>query len=396
ESNRQFSQIIQRIEQGMGRGIRSNDDYCVVFLIGKNLTRQLYSKNAISKLSQGTQAQLKLSGQVSEQMKGKMIGELTDNIKYCLNQNEEWVIKSKGVLANLKYSEKNELDNITIALRKSYDFALNNDFSKATEVLKILVNDVHDENERGYLKQIFAEYINLTDKVEAQKIQKSAINDNRYILKPIEGIEYHKITGVVLEQATSCSNYLSENYKEPNKLIIEVEDVLDKLQFKENSSEIFEEELKNIAKYLGFTSQNPEKECNKGPDVLWAIGELNFLVIECKNEAITETINKSDCNQLNGSCEWFKNQYDNTCSYVPIMVYPSRLFEYAASPNSEIKIITKDKLHEFCNSVHDFIKSVANNNDLGNKEIIRQKLIEYKLRGNDLVNNYTEKYKVKK
>ena len=372
-SNRQFSQIIQRIEQGIGRGIRSNDDYCVVFLIGRNLTCQLYSKDAISKLSQGTQAQLKLSDKVSEQIKGEAIEELTDTVNYCLKQNEEWVTASKGVLAKLKYSEKNELDNITIALRKSYDFALNNNFLKATEVLKILVNDVHDKNEKGYLKQMLAEYLNFNDKVEAQKTQKSAINDNRYVLKPIEGIEYHKITGIILEQAISCSDYLSEKYEDPNKLIIEVEGILDKLQFKENSSESFEEELKNIAKYLGFTSQRPEKEYNKGSDVLWKIGELNFLVIECKNEATTETISKRYCNQLNGSREWFKNRYDNTCSYVPIMVHPVNLFEYAASPNSGIKIITKDKLHKFRNSVREFIKSIASNNDLGNKEIIQKK-----------------------
>ena len=56
------------------------------------------------------------------------------------------------------------------------------------------------------------------------------------------------------------------------------------------------------------------------------------------------------------------------------MVHPVNLFEYAASPNSGIKIITKDKLHKFRNSVREFIKSIASNNDLGNKEIIQKKI----------------------
>lgn len=37
-SLRKSAKLIQKIEQGMGRGIRSSDDYCVVFLMGRNLT----------------------------------------------------------------------------------------------------------------------------------------------------------------------------------------------------------------------------------------------------------------------------------------------------------------------------------------------------------------------
>jgi Rad3-related DNA helicase len=40
-SSRKASQLVQKIEQGMGRGIRSSDDYCAVFLMGRSLTSQL-------------------------------------------------------------------------------------------------------------------------------------------------------------------------------------------------------------------------------------------------------------------------------------------------------------------------------------------------------------------
>lgn len=392
---RQANQIIQRIEQGMGRGIRSNDDYCVVFLMGRGLTSQLYSKGAINKLSPGTKAQLKISDQVSEQIQGKSIGELTDIINYCLTRVEAWVRESKGVLASLKYSENNNLDNVTIALRKSYDLASNNNLINASRTLEVLVNNVEDKKLKGYLKQIFAEYTNLYDQAEAQKIQMSAGTDNRRILKPIAGIQYHKIAGAVADQAVSCSNYLIGRYDDPNKLIIEVNGILVELQFKENTSNIFEEGFKNIAKYLGFESQRPEQEYKKGPDVLWKIGELKYLVIECKNEATAITICKDYCNQLNGSCNWFENKYDNTCIYTPIMVHPSTIFEYAASPKTTIRIITQEKLMEFCASVRNFIKSIAINNELGNQEAIREKLIAYKLRAIDLVGNYTVPHKVK-
>ena len=394
-STRHVNQVIQRIEQGMGRGVRSNDDYCVIFLVGKNLTSQLYSQGAISKLSPGTKAQLELSGQVSEQIKGRPISELTDTISFCLKRDEQWVTASKGLLASLKYSEENEVDRVTIINRLAYDHASNNDPKKAVNLLNDLVNSVKNKKEKGFIKQLLAEYINLYNKQEAQKVQMSAAADNRRVLKPIEGIQYHKISGDTFDQAVLCSNYLIGRYGDPNKLVIEVNGILDELQFKEDSSNIFEEGLNKIARYLGFGSQRPEQEYKKGPDVLWKIGELRFLVVECKNEATALTINKDYCNQLNGSCTWFETKYDNTCSYTPILVHLSTVFEYAASPNPHIRIMTKEKLDIFCKAVKEFISSVAISNELGNQTAIRNKLIAYKLRGTDIVGTYTVSFAVK-
>lgn len=394
-STRHANQVIQRIEQGMGRGIRSNDDYCVILLVGKDLTSQLYSKGAISKLSPGTKAQLELSGQVAEQIKGKPITELKETIKYCLNRDEQWVTASKGVLASLKYSEDNNLDRVTIVRRGAYDHAASRNFVKATELLNNLVNSITDKKEKGFIKQLLAEYINLYDKPEAQKIQMSAAEDNRRVLKPIEGIQYHKISGEVFDQAVSCSNFLTNKYNDPNKLIIDINGILDELHFKEGTSNIFEEGLKNVAQYLGFYSQRPEQEYKKGPDVLWKIGALKYLIIECKNEAISTTICKDYCNQLNGSGTWFETKYDNTCSYIPIMIHPSTVFEYASSPNPNIRIITKKKLQNFCKSTLEFIKSIATKNELGNQTAIRQKLIAYNLRASDFVPTYTLTFTIK-
>lgn len=394
-STRQSSQIIQRIEQGMGRGVRSNDDFCIVFLVGRDLTSQLYSQGAIDKLSPGTKAQLKLSEQVSEQIKGTPITEMTDTINYCLSRDEQWVTASKGVLASLKYSEENDIDETTITLRKAYDSASMNHLESASKFLDELVDKISDKKEKGYIKQILAEYTNLYDKAEAQKIQMSAVGDNRRLLKPIEGIQYHKISGAAFDQAVACSTYINNRYEDPNKLIIDVNALLDDLQFKEDSSNIFEEAFKNIGAYLGFGTQRPEQEYKKGPDVLWQIGELKYFVIEAKNEAVVSTISKSYCNQLNGSCNWFEKKYDSTCTYTPVLIHPSAVFEYAASPKSTIRIVTKEKLNDFCIAVRGFVKSVSSSNELGNQAAIREKLIAYKLRATDLAENYSVQHSVR-
>ncbi|HEV2329131.1 MAG TPA: helicase C-terminal domain-containing protein [Verrucomicrobiae bacterium] len=73
-----LSQRIQRIEQGMGRGVRSNDDYCLVFLVGKTLTNFLYKAGAAQKFSSATRAQFALSEQLSDELHGKQIAALKE------------------------------------------------------------------------------------------------------------------------------------------------------------------------------------------------------------------------------------------------------------------------------------------------------------------------------
>ena len=258
-----------------------------------------------------------------------------------------------------------------------------------------MLSTISNKVERGYIKQITASYINLYDQVEAQRMQKSAINDNRRVLKPIDGIDYHKFSSTTYDQAIACSSFLTEKYRNPNKLIVDVNQLTENLKFKEDSSNIFEESFKMLARYIGLQSQRPELEYKKGPDVLWHLENASFLVVECKNEATSETISKDYCNQLNGSAVWFQNKYGRISPFTPILIHPSKMYEYASSPLPETKIVTKDGLNRLIEAFKNFIISLSANNELGNSTAIRDKLIAYKLRGVDIVTNYTSNYSVR-
>lgn len=394
-SDRLTSQIIQRIEQGMGRGIRSSDDYCVVFLMGKNLTSQLYARGAIEKFSPATKAQLDLSEKLSEQIKGKGLKEIWEVMEYCLNRKKDWVTASKGSVASLTYSEKSDFDRVAVTIRNSYDLAHRKDYPRATSELSRLVNDTSDKPLKGYLMQCLAEYIGLYEKVEAQKTLMSAASINTRVIKPLEGIAYHKLESSVMDQARACSEYLKMQYDDPNKIIIEINGLLELLIFKPETANNFEESFKRLARYLGFNSQRPEADYNKGPDVLWETGNLGYFVIECKNGATTETINKHDCNQLNGSVEWFETKYDHTCQCTPILIHPSSVFEHAASPNKQTKIIDFDNLEKLKSNVESFIRSICIKNEIQDIKKIRESLLHHKLRPSDLVQHFTKSYSVK-
>ena len=134
-TDRTTTQIAQRIEQGMGRGVRSNDDYCAVLLMGKTLTRQLYAGSGIQKFSVGTKAQLDLSEKVASQLVNADLKAIWDTLLYCLNQDSNWVSASKGALTSLTSTPVSNVDPVTMALRKAYDQAIvnnSNDCSAST------------------------------------------------------------------------------------------------------------------------------------------------------------------------------------------------------------------------------------------------------------------------
>lgn len=386
---------IQQIEQGMGRGIRSNDDYCVVMLSGKRLTCTVYADNAREHFSPATKSQMQLSELIAQQTKDASIEKVEELMNFCLNRDENWVKMSKSRLASLKYDDAKQETNIKVMLHEAYILACNGNYQLACTKIEQLSNQCSDNNSlKGYIKQILAEYTNLHDETEAQKILLAASTLNQRLMKPIAGITYSKVNSLTHGQAEQCSTYM-HRFKSGNQMLITANGILEDLQFVPNSANRFEAAINDLGKLLGFKAQRPEAVFNKGPDNLWSIGDNAYLVIECKNEAITQTISKGYCNQLNGSHEWFRTNYDFSATCTPIMVHPSTTFEYASSPNETIRIINEAKLSELKSSAKSFFESIAANNELNNINAIREKLTTYRLRSQDIVPNYTMPYSCK-
>ena len=93
---------LQRIEQGMGRGVRSSEDYCVVLLHGASLSSVLAKPRMRERLSPATQAQLALLMAVANAIGPS---DLTDVIEQCLNRDDGWLEVSRECLVSVKYSE---------------------------------------------------------------------------------------------------------------------------------------------------------------------------------------------------------------------------------------------------------------------------------------------------
>lgn len=387
-------QLVQKIEQGMGRGVRSNDDYCVVFLMGRTLIDQLYRQGTMAKFTPATQAQFELSEQIADQIRGKDIDELEGAAKYCLERNKGWIKASKGVLAGLKSPVVNSINEIARHQKMAFDFASLGNFEKATETLQIIINKEENKRVKGWLMQQLAELVYFLNPVEAQEILKTAVQFNRQIIRPIKGISYNKLSTSTDSQANLCASFWKDNFSSPNEFIIKLNGILEDLIFLPNCAPSFEEAFKNVARMIGYASQRPEAEYGKGPDVLWEIGQLQYLVIECKNGVTTEYVKKHDCDQLAGSMHWFTHNYDYTCKATPLLVHPTRFFDKYGSPHPATRVMTKENLDFFKKSLEQFGKTVSGVKVYCNPKEIDKFLNHFKLTPNELLKTYSVKYQV--
>jgi hypothetical protein len=339
-----LSRQMQRIEQGMGRGVRANDDYCVVMIMGSKLTQALYSTEATGKFSPATAAQMRLSSNLAKQIRGKPLNEMSAVISLCLKRNPDWVKASKKALVNVTYDGAAKISEMAVVQRKAFGLAQLNQFRQAADAIQDLANAEKNPKMHGWLKQQLAEYVHRFDKSQAQEILLSATMLNRCLTKPLGGITYTKLGVSTISQAMRAETYLTSKFTNVNEIVIWIHGSIDDLHFYEDDAERFEKAMALLGLAVGFETQRPEAELGKGPDDLWALGGLRFLVIECKNGATTNTIAKKDADQLAGSMNWFHGAYDQSCQATPIMVHPALMFHGAASPMPNVRIVDEECL----------------------------------------------------
>jgi hypothetical protein len=387
-----FSQI-QKLEQGMGRGVRSSEDHCVVLLLGAKLTQRLNLPAAREKFTAATRAQLDLGRQVTEQVRGRPLDELRAVVDLCLERNVDWVTTSRSAIASAPDSPASFVDPSMKNLRKAFDEARAGRFELACGAAQEAVNAVEDETAKGYYKQQLAEYTHHIDPVRSQEILRSAAGLNRRVIKPIAGITYTKLDAPQESQASASVTFM-RRFLESNDLIVWLNALLEDLAWDPEATHRFEAAVQELGFFLGFGSQRPERQIGKGPDNLWAIGDLSYIIIECKSGATTDEISKKDCNQLTGSMSWFRNTYDSSCKATPVLIHPSFCFHNYCSPLGETRIIDADALLKIKERVRALGVALASERTYKDARRVAGLLEHYDLTGTKLVSRVTVPFKL--
>ncbi|WP_161485015.1 DEAD/DEAH box helicase [Neomoorella mulderi] len=354
----------QKIEQGLGRGVRSGSDYCAVLLVDHDLVSFVITKQNQQLLSPETRRQLEIGRDLARRIRdsgGDILNKLGQLIEQCLKQDPGWKKFHRQRLADLEEVQPNPLPRqLAVVERKAIKLFQANQGSEAAQVIQQALDELklNDNADKGWYLQLAAHFCHRTDPARAQEIQRKAHELNRNLLRPLEGIKYKKIAAYAGVQASRVVQWVRQ-YEDPNTMLVYVSSILDKLAFGVDSN-TFEQAFEDLGNILGFRAQRPEKEYGRGPDVLWVLTKGHYLVIEVKNQVDPnrDFIAKKEAGQLANSVNWFRSEYGEA-EMTPILVHPSNKAAPDAFPPAGTKVLTCEGLNRLCEKVRSFTAALA-------------------------------------
>jgi hypothetical protein len=390
-------QRIQRIEQGMGRGVRSTKDECCIVMMGEDLISTLSRTEGRELFSEATKCQYDISKKLwdivlTEESKPSIdtIFELAD---ISLSLNEEWRMKGRNALDSLEYNQEPRVDPIVVSLREAFEASLKGLYKEASQVLINSLRTIKDDKTKGYMMQVIASYMNNYNEEGAQEklVEGKKLNIN--ILTPRIDVNATN-SKEDLMQARNVIKFVKFEIQKytPQSYINQVNNIIDKMKIGIDYKE-FEEALDYVGKMIGYDCTRPDKNgSGDGPDNLWIIEPNKYLVIECKSMAQAEKRNKDYCGQLLNSVNWAKKKYPSGIDFQPIIIHPSRIFIKQASPNENTRVMTDIELFGLREKLKGYLMALLSSDTLENEMCVCRLLRMEKFRPRDFVRKYTVNY----
>ena len=385
----------ERIEQGIGRGIRGNGDWCIVIIIEDKLTYFLSQQDNQKYFSSQTRTQFNIATKLITEMQNNDIDPLK-NIEtlaeQCIKRDDGWKTFYHETMETTK-ENSSEVHYVTLA-KKERDAELcykNNEHKKAVEIIQELINNTTSTSDKGWYYQIMATYLYNDDGEKSTEMQIKAHKLNNELFLPPDTMSYSRIINSTPRSQKICD--WIKTHKTSYEMHSHLYSIFGNCDFN-NIANTFERGIKELGEILGFNSSRPEKQIGAGPDNLWKTDTNDFMLISCKNEVgKTRTyISKKDADQLLGNIAWFKKEY--SADFTPLFFHPATKLDDIAHLDTNTYVITPERLKELKNSIIMFYKSFKNLNisDI-TTEHINQKITIYKLDIFNLKQNFLIKVK---
>ncbi len=372
-------QLSQKIEQGIGRAIRSISDWCIVILIENKLTSFVSEKTKREFLSNETKMQIEIAEKLAEDMKeeeGNTIFVIENLVKQCLNRDPAWREYYRTTMDTVKPDSLNK-DYLEISkLEREADVQYQRgQYENAAQIIQRII-DQSPEDDAGWYFQLMASYLYPILPTEAMDKQVKAYDKNNRLYKPENGVTYSKLSDSSVTREESIIRWIKQ-HESHTSLTIKLMNLFDNLSF-DIPSNSFEEAVKELGIVLGFQSQRPEKTDEKGPDNLWQISGKQFWLISCKNmvKMNRQVIHKKEVGQLNTDIAWFRKHYEN-CTPIPIFIHPAKILDSDAFLTETSYVITKETLDKLKRKISNFYNSLKKIpfEDIST-EIVKAKLVE--------------------
>lgn len=349
--------LAQKIEQGLGRSVRSEKDYSCIIIIDSELVSFIRSNRTRELFSDQTQKQIEIGLQMADWIKEDEEKVTKKDIKslinQCLKRDEGWkayYTNEMDSIVSVDISREEEL-KILLLEQKAETFFIQKKFDEAVKTIQKILDTVQcDKSDRGWYLQRMAYYQYFSSKIESQKLQRSAFEYNFELLKPKEGVTYKKIENINLNRMQNIIKNV-QKFKTFEELMLEVNRICECLSFGIEADK-FETAFEQLGILLGYASQRPDKSIRKGPDNLWGLGNNSYIMVECKSEVSQgrKDIHKWEVGQMNNHCGWFEKEYSDA-KVQRIMVIPTNYVAYDADFTHDVKIMKKDNLQQLKKNV---------------------------------------------
>ncbi|MCP3167301.1 DEAD/DEAH box helicase [Myxococcus sp. QH3KD-4-1] len=417
-----YRRWIYRVEQGMGRAVRSQADYAVVVLTGPDLVNFLAKRDVVELMGATTRAQLQLSERLTKialDQGGTLTAAVENMASQCLTRDAGWKsFYDSGVRRKLK-SLAGQPEDLQIRLAEAEHqaqyAALTQDSERSAEIIQEVIHrtqqgkapalkakkekptksrQAHDqdgvrssmgsapaEEQVGWLLQRKANYTYEFNQAEALQIQKTARDKNSYMYAPPNAVVIRRTKPTSASASVVLRWYAG--FSNPNGALAELMALKTKLSF-DAKPEIFEQGLLDLAVFFGAAGERPEKLYLRGPDNLWEWPEFSW-VIEAKNERMKD-LPKSDGEQLLAAMEWFKHR-DPERAGIPVVAARSTSPRHDAFFPEGTRVLTPEGLGKLLKSIEQFLGALVKQPPLFWKVEDVNKMLE----GSRLTANHFEK-----
>ena len=357
------NRLIYRIEQGMGRSIRSHVDYAVVILVGPDLAHFIAKHDVLKAMNPDTKAQLKLALDLAklamEGAEDDPSKTLVNMLLQCLRRDDGW---KQFYDENVRKAEKMSVGGtdetrltMAEAERKSFDLAMGNAPLEAADNLRQALNKSHltDKEKAWYLQRV-ANYMFEANPGEALQVQRAAYEKNNSMFCP-PGVVLRPVTNSKFDSQAIILEWFKE-FENPNGTIAAIQDLRARLSYN-GSPEAFEQAVLDLAQLVGARSFRPEKEFGEGPDDLWLWPSVS-LVIEAKNEN-KKTLHKKDAGQLLLSLQWFKRSYPLLPDPIAVVAAKVSIADRNAGFPDGTRVLSPEKMQELMDKIEAFFQLIV-------------------------------------
>lgn len=353
------NRTIFRIEQGMGRPVRSHADFAVVLLVGQDLTTYVGRHDVLDAMTHDTRNQLNLSFELAELVRKSGASNpdvaLRQVINQCLGRDQGWKdFYNKRIREAAKKTTEVDKNRILLASheRRAYQLANQNCHLEAKELLQPKINSAGiSGDELGIYLQRLARLVYALDPTESIKIQQGARERNLALAIPPSVPRKPSYQGGKSVAEKVCAWF--RKFSNGNAAVIEAKRIADSLDLSQKPKRV-EAALHKLGEALGADSFRPDEDYSEGPDNLWFWGGKAF-VIEAKNEN-QETLHKKDSGQLHDSLQWAKDNYPEYAERLyPLVVAKVNVADKDANYPQDTRVLKEEgcaaigkRLHQFC------------------------------------------------